>query len=101
MASEHTPGPWAVGGTRDWPDVISIQTTDVSAVVVAEAYDEADARLIAAAPDLLAALTLWTDNGHDGHCYNCESEYTGEELDCSTNCQTVRAAIAKATDSDS
>jgi hypothetical protein len=54
-AARHTPGPWQVGfGATDfrWPQVESVDG------IVARTYgsrDEEDARLISAAPDLLAA----------------------------------------------
>lgn len=59
MPAAHTPGPWSVGSHR------SIQSP---AGTICETYshmgiEEADAneRLIAAAPELLAALELLTD----------------------------------------
>lgn len=49
--SDHTPGPWHAEGDGDWFDAV-----DERGFAVAEAMTEPDARLIAAAPDLLAAL---------------------------------------------
>ncbi len=63
--NKHTPGPWKAepfaGGWNVWP--ISSKKPDGSAI----AYDctEADARLIAAAPDLLAALLALVERGTD------------------------------------
>ncbi len=89
--SKHTPGPWAI----DQGTIISDESRFIAGMempfsgLVGE--DAANARLIAAAPDLLAVceeaanlgVTVW-------HCnYNC-----GECVRC-----LARAAIAKATES--
>lgn len=47
--AEHTPGPWHVAYATDGE-------LPTGALLVATATDEANARLIAAAPELLAAL---------------------------------------------
>jgi len=60
MISTHTPGPWIIqptsraGNGSAWRDIVSTGTT-FSPCYVSEAL-ERDAQLIAAAPDLLAAL---------------------------------------------
>jgi hypothetical protein len=51
-AVKHTPGPWTA--TLYDEDFHTIETS--AGVAVAEGYNKADARLIAAAPDLLEAL---------------------------------------------
>lgn len=58
----HTPGPWEAVGDRDDEGIMIVQSATggevcdiVSTLGYAEA-DEANARLIAAAPDLLEAL---------------------------------------------
>lgn len=85
MTTKHTPGPWAVSDVgevvvcatgRTLCDVYSSPADD-------DAQADADARLIAAAPDLLAACeavaaTTWSRN---------TATIIGEQ---------VRAAIAKA-----
>jgi hypothetical protein len=82
MNTQHTPGPWRVSGKatinagRSW--IASVSTSN----------RDANARLIAAAPDLLAAA-----QGALNYIENTESElgitlYSGDWL---------RAAIAKAT----
>jgi hypothetical protein len=58
---EHTPGPWTVEGTQiyaPWGDKrrVIAKTGQTYAWGDGYAMAEADARLIAAAPDLLAAL---------------------------------------------
>jgi len=68
MSAQHTPGPWfAAWGESSSPDRILLQSE--SGIDVAEAFYTNDqkgchtgnARLIAAAPDLLAALTELAD----------------------------------------
>lgn len=67
MTTKHTPGPWVVqevafpfkafeivtapNGEKGWPNYRGISTTPNR-----EPFDKANARLIAAAPELLAAL---------------------------------------------
>ena len=88
METKHTPGPWyAVDGNkhRDF-NQIAIRASglrrktggDVSVCHV-ERFNEANARLIAAAPELLQALKACWDLGIDEHLV-----------------PMVRAAIAKA-----
>lgn len=67
MQTHHTPGPWAVDlhliTTADGETLVAKASTDRSLARV-----EANARLIAAAPDLLAALeSLDAARGHTFH----------------------------------
>jgi len=55
MSAEHTPGPWQVGPEYHNHSRFSVYHVDFSPVA-SFVPTEADARLIAAAPDLLAAL---------------------------------------------
>ena len=57
MDAKHTPGPWAVGGRL----VIAEKYGSVCAVDDGQSDYVANARLIAAAPELLAALKAITD----------------------------------------
>ena len=78
--SKFTPGPWNV-------DVVEKHLFGIeqaSGMWVAEAYVKADARLIAAAPDLLAALKITAA---------MLEELGFEQL----GVETARAAIARAT----
>ena len=89
--SKHTPGPWSI---NDWPQA----TTDIAIGAVGTPMiakvslrdvsineQKANARLIAAAPELLEALNTWL------------AQYSAEEYeDCPEVVQT-RAAIAKST----
>lgn len=92
---EHTPGPWTVevdqGSVVVWSKFKSQKTGDdgddrhVVAIPDWGPMDkrEADARLIAAAPDMLAALQMMLD-AHGG-------------LEQSPAAKAARAAIARAT----
>ena len=48
--AQHTPGPWQYGIGNDGASIVS------GDVVIGHTFEPDDARLIAAAPDLLAAL---------------------------------------------
>jgi hypothetical protein len=52
MTTKHTPGPWRVN-----PGANEVRGADWN-VIVADVGSDADARLIAAAPDLLGMLEL-------------------------------------------
>lgn len=85
MNQQHTPGPWKAetfaGKINVWP--ISKRKADGSAI----AYDatDADARLIAAAPDMLAALILM-----------CRSRGSVQPIPPDSAYEAAYAAIAKA-----
>lgn len=63
MKNGHTPGPWIVGpeiiDSDESPDYLRVTTKDCD--IASRILLEADARLIAAAPDLLAALVEMLD----------------------------------------
>ena len=100
MSTQHTPGPWQLSeytwkdgsGTyrrveqvEQFGDVVASVCIRHSANHTLDACGDANARLIAAAPDLLEALQLAVrQNSHD-------MLMTGEEL------RKCEAAIAKAT----
>jgi len=99
-AATHTPGPWR----QDEPGSLLVvageakHATDIVAGCwghsdVRYAEGVANARLISAAPDLLAALKAEIDtHGHlSGRC----AVPAGAD-GCSARCEVVRAAIAKA-----
>ena len=113
METKHTPGPWFArkGDTfnpdRTWGVVVPLDRETCAAVdgdltgfdanangrtvVLAEVFDtesdqgEADARLIAAAPDMLAALESIANSG-----------LAKDSADARFLCGIARAAIAKA-----
>ena len=113
---QHTPGPWAVGPYGSDLEIqgggiqlARVRTTragvdelaEPRAVPIPEAG--ANARLIAAAPDLLAALLAmiayreeWEASDQDGHHFMCDM-LDVEEAACTCGLDAARAAIAKAT----
>ncbi len=115
MSAEHTPGPWKVIGTttvvRDEGPVIGAticEVEDVNAFVQNEERNAANARLIAAAPEMLAMLreaASWCAdcNGSGVICIGTRIEDHGllgqEELadvEPCPECADIRAVIAKA-----
>ena len=94
MTTQHTPGPWIVLNTGSptkgsaWRDVCSMGT-EFTPSYVAEALEH-DAQLIAAAPDLLAALIAF-DNAFSHYC---EGDPDSDEVSA---LYQARATIAKAT----
>ena len=61
----HTPGPWHIGGRTILRPTFTIFRKPFGLDDVAEVYEEADARLIAKAPDLKAALAWALDQIED------------------------------------
>jgi len=99
MTTQHTPGPWVVLNTGSstrgsaWRDVCSMGT-EFTPSYVGEALEH-DARLIAAAPDLLAALqAAWAffEPVYVSAMADDTERTAQDEL-----MDTVRAAIAQAT----
>lgn len=69
--SKHTPGPWGIASDPDGissPRVIAPGLNDVCVICGAASNESvmADARLIAAAPDLLAFVEEFLDAWEDG-----------------------------------
>ena len=91
--AQHTPGPWAIDGNAH-RDLDIVAPTGHVAMLDCEFSEEtedvltANACLIAAAPDLLAALIELSDYVFD--------EYTASHLLCERAAE-ARAVIAKAT----
>lgn len=96
MTTKHTPGPWET--SRDAVPAGHVQITVYAAADgqrVATAFrEEANARLIAAAPDLLAAMEEALD------ALRCEGSYehlsrrsSGEQIDAAH--AILRAAICR------
>lgn len=109
--SKHTPGPWTFGEGQQWGDTrfyISQQdgapyTPDYSdvATLIAEtisgervAIQQANARLIAAAPTLLMALEFLLDQAES---FNVSGVYFNQFRENRDALDTAHDAIAKAT----
>jgi len=84
--SKHTPGPWFVASEGSYKVASVTSTTGVYADTLPEAAQiAADARLIAAAPELLEALKLaqsiigHPDDAHSQHIAAVIAKATGEK----------------------
>ncbi len=114
--TKHTPGEWAFG---EWDDedgggqhftvdaFINKDAEPELVAIVAGEPDcmEANARLLAAAPDMLAALlTVRNEQAQDGDCFFCRPDMAPEQVagghveDCPM--PFVWAAIARAAGGD-
>lgn len=104
--TKHTPGPWVL--TRDdfgFFSVSSEAATPHKEPVAPHVYDWDDARLIAAAPDMLEALkaclvtfeALASNAFHEGLEGTSEWDRIAGAADLHGRTDSVRAAIAKAT----
>lgn len=84
--SKHTPGPWKL----DREVVVDREDLEVATVDVNQGKWEANARLIAAAPELLEALRWMAQTVHQSH-------HEGELETCrKATCVAARDAAAKA-----
>ncbi|MFY2945848.1 hypothetical protein ACOTJB_23805 [Achromobacter xylosoxidans] len=97
MTTNHTPGPWRYEAGRDGRPPYVIRRTEGGFVVVGMTADrqEADARLIAAAPELLEALQKLLDL----QVAKKELEYLDKGIGTKTPNAAwleARAAVAKA-----
>jgi hypothetical protein len=88
--SYHTPGPWTVHKTTNLR--LSFHIRGAASGHLALVFNEADARLIAAAPDLLAALR----QAEDLISATFENMTTGDAGEATAELRAIRAAIAKA-----
>ena len=88
--TQHTPGPWDVSDVqRDREFLIHNGATDIAVTYWALGDCAANARLIAAAPELLAAL--------EEFCRECDGYLDGNDGSPWGTLLKGRAAIAKAT----
>jgi len=101
--AKHTPGPWEACDVGDYGDYDGrcrvILGDDLRIAVVLGDHDEskANARLIAAAPDLLEALGWYRDQMCEGFCVDLKTQdYYAESMDFHCAGCKARAAIAKA-----
>lgn len=93
MDAKHTPGPWTAERTPasaywDWTVIAPSGKGRVMQIGIDTDNTEADARLIAAAPDLLEALQAIVARVNGGSSYRMGADVDG----------LARAAIAKATE---
>jgi hypothetical protein len=100
MSAQHTPGPWL---WQHWPDDVDpvAEASTLGTIATLQATDEgqANARLIAAAPELLAALQALHANMHAQNLDN-EMERT-TEASYQKAMRDAAAAVAKAVGSAS
>lgn len=104
ITAKHTPGPWTATGFRQM--VVNAPSGDTLCLAPATAssgLDEiaANARLIAAAPELLASLEAVLDDLEEAHQPETDADHHGDPKDECIYCRNIaqaRAAIAKATE---
>ena len=96
--SKHTPGPWVVEGLNVYGNVEGGPVARIAPVGPGNPFDEANARLVGAAPDLLEALAQTI-------CITCEEPVGGPPIELPggiqcPSCRAARSAIAKARGDD-
>ena len=89
----HSSAPWTQERDVEGRRVIY---SDACALVVAEVQTEADARLIAAAPDMLAAARLGLMAAMEAAAYAGSEGHDGTMRENLKRADALRAAIAKA-----
>lgn len=102
-AAKHTPGPWRAEpnppNTKQWIVIASTHETVVHSVAGGKDHAEANARLIAAAPDLLELVKLALRN-EESRLYmlpaSDDEEVSAQKDILSAAIGRYRAAIAKA-----
>lgn len=99
--SKHTPGPWSFyddsnDGRTNRIEIVAIGKTVARIYHSVPAEDLPNARLIAAAPDLLAALNEFSDYVHAEQC-STDGAVTYSNTQINRLAFLARAAIAKAT----
>ena len=111
MSNKHTPGPWHADGLEIWATkAVRFNLTTVGTPMIAAVWAHADmeggspananARLIAAAPELLGALQNMMDIVDDAPKGVASYYANGEDApwsDFDREITAARAAIAKAT----
>lgn len=97
--STHTPGPWEVSYSTNFPDQQTVQAEGSDRILAlidrADEQDYANARLIAAAPDLLSVLKEAMRPVENWAC-NCEINGEGGNTPAHVALRHIREAIAKA-----
>ena len=97
---KHTPGPWVLASSNSWRRILGPRSVAVL-VPTTQGDDhpdlfvsDADAKLMMAAPDLLAALEALTAD----RLFYFEGDTTGEMSVTVAAYEAARAAIDKATE---
>jgi 16S rRNA C1402 N4-methylase RsmH len=95
--SKHTPGPWVIERDLGHTFIIAEAGGMCADLGVSSPSQDDNARLIAAAPELLEALkTLLAYHGETGHgTFRSTEGNLVKEREC-LQCTAARAAIAKA-----
>jgi hypothetical protein len=97
--STHTPGPWHLSGSGQYVrknDKAGWPAWNVAEMNTASEAWEADARLIAAAPELLSTLAGCADALHECAKMLRQLECPGHAAVADIHQEAARAAIAKA-----
>ena len=105
--NKHTPGPWSVDDNHGKRYIEPIYSNEPIAEICKKKGDEytANARLIAAAPDLLEALEALADSAPSACCvdfHHKPGDYHDADESClaldryEAACLSARAAIARA-----
>lgn len=89
--TKHTPGPWFA----HWPEIRAYGGI-VAELNTIESRGEADARLIAAAPDLLSALQKFVQLSQNAGVALTAEHIAECKRDIINHCHVARALIAKA-----
>lgn len=101
MSAKHTPGPWVIEENPCVSPALQVAAFEESGnrhlqILVYSNNQEADARLIVAAPDLLAALDSILSN-LDENLQGCFTLESRGDLNASIAIEQARGAITKAT----
>lgn len=107
-AAQHTPGPWRFDGQagatlafakkHDTALMVRARGATVAEVIPHGTATEPNARLIAAAPELLEALKACLESFSQAHAHRKLKAASDGSIICA--CDLARAAIAKATGAD-
>jgi len=93
--AEHTPGPWTVEYDDDGVEIRA--AGDLMGTIIHGGAMDANARLIAVAPELLQVAYLAVEMGWGGeHHPDCDDEGEEPVTGCICGLSQVLAAIAKA-----
>jgi hypothetical protein len=97
--TQHTPGPWSyqLGQTVFEVSTIDRNICEINTPGSVDDEDEANARLIASAPELLASEMQFVQLCNNLAVALTEDQITEAIRELTSHCHAARAAIAKAT----